>query len=121
MFEKILVANRGEIAMRVIRACRELNVKTVAVYSDADAHALHRLEADEAVHLPGNLPRERGQFNCRIKLIQSVNRNGLHAPSPSRLLAAARAASVTVSPDNMRASSSCLSALSSNSTRVSAR
>ena len=51
MFKKILIANRGEIACRVIKTARKMGIKTVAVYSDADKHALHVAMADEAVHI----------------------------------------------------------------------
>ena len=49
MFKKILIANRGEIALRIIRTCREMDIKTVAVYSTADRQSLHIKFADEAV------------------------------------------------------------------------
>ena len=48
MFTKLLIANRGEIALRIIRACRELGIETVSVYSNEDRFALHRFKADEA-------------------------------------------------------------------------
>lgn len=58
MFNKILIANRGEIAIRIMRACRELGIKTVAVYSEADAHAQHVQFANEAVFIGNAAPKE---------------------------------------------------------------
>ena len=49
MFQKILIANRGEIALRIIRACKELGIETVAIHSDVDAHSLHVQHADESI------------------------------------------------------------------------
>jgi len=56
--KRVLVANRGEIALRIIRGCREEDLEAVAVYSDADAHAPHTLAADAAVHIGGSAPAE---------------------------------------------------------------
>jgi len=57
-FDKILIANRGEIAVRIIRACQEMDIKTVAVFSDADTEALHVKYADEAVNIGPSLSRK---------------------------------------------------------------
>ena len=58
MFKKILIANRGEIACRVAATARRLAIRTVAVYSDADADAKHMRACDEAVYLCGSAPKD---------------------------------------------------------------
>lgn len=68
MFKKILVANRGEIAIRVIRTCREMGIQSVAVYSDADRNSLHVLLADEAYHI-GPPPSKESYLNME-KILQ---------------------------------------------------
>ncbi|MBW2486619.1 MAG: acetyl-CoA carboxylase biotin carboxylase subunit, partial [Deltaproteobacteria bacterium] len=79
-FSKILIANRGEIAVRIIRACREMGIKTVAVYSDADADALHVKYADEAVHIGPALSR-KSYLNID-RIIQAGKDTGADAVHP---------------------------------------
>ncbi len=66
MFQSLLIANRGELACRVIRTARRMGIRTVAVYSDADAKALHVRQADEAVHIGPSPARESYLVGERI-------------------------------------------------------
>ncbi|MGN0158849.1 MAG: acetyl-CoA carboxylase biotin carboxylase subunit [Brotaphodocola sp.] len=71
MFDKILIANRGEIAVRIIRACREMGIKTVAVYSEADRESLHTMLADEAICI-GPAPSGQSYLNMERILAATV-------------------------------------------------
>ncbi len=71
MFDKILIANRGEIAVRIIRACREMGIKTVAVYSEADRDSLHTMLADEAICI-GPAPSSQSYLNMERILTACV-------------------------------------------------
>jgi propionyl-CoA carboxylase alpha chain len=80
MFKKILIANRGEIACRVIRTARRMGIKTIAVYSDADADALHRRMADESVHIG---PPPAAQSYLRIdRILEACRATGAEAVHP---------------------------------------
>jgi acetyl-CoA/propionyl-CoA carboxylase, biotin carboxylase, biotin carboxyl carrier protein len=80
VFEKVLVANRGEIAVRIIRALREMGADSVAVYSDADREALHTRLADEAYHV-GPTPASESYLNVE-RLIEVAKRSGAEAVHP---------------------------------------
>ena len=80
MLQKCLIANRGEIAVRIIRACRELGVRTVAVYSDADARARHVQLADEAVHI-GEAAPSASYLNVE-KLLAAAKQTGADSIHP---------------------------------------
>src|SRR5215510_10021383 len=79
MFRKVLIANRGEIAIRIIRACRELGIRTVAIYSDADVESLHVRMADEAVWVgPAPSAQSYLKINAIIAAAKQVNAEAIH-------------------------------------------
>ncbi|MGB3471074.1 MAG: acetyl/propionyl/methylcrotonyl-CoA carboxylase subunit alpha [Erythrobacter sp.] len=80
MIKKLLIANRGEIACRIMRTCREMGVATVAVYSDADAKALHTRSADEAVHIGPSPAAE--SYLVGDKIIAAAKETGAEAIHP---------------------------------------
>ncbi|MFS8111624.1 acetyl/propionyl/methylcrotonyl-CoA carboxylase subunit alpha [Rhizobium jaguaris] len=80
MFSKILIANRGEIACRIIRSARRMGIRTVAVYSDADIAALHVALADEAVHIGPAVASE--SYLSKDRIIAAARRSGVEAIHP---------------------------------------
>ncbi|MEL6645962.1 MAG: acetyl/propionyl/methylcrotonyl-CoA carboxylase subunit alpha [Pseudomonadota bacterium] len=80
MFKKILIANRGEIACRVIKTARKMGIATVAVYSDADAHALHVRMADEAIHI--GPPPANQSYIVIDKIMDAIKESGAEAVHP---------------------------------------
>ena len=80
MFNKILIANRGEIACRVAATARRMAIQTVAVYSDADAHAKHVSACDEAVHIGGSAPKD--SYLRWERIIEAAKATGAQAIHP---------------------------------------
>src|SRR5437867_11429332 len=80
MFKKILIANRGEIAYRVAATAKRMAVKTVAVYSDADANAKHVSACDEAVHIGGSAPKD--SYLRWERILEAAKATGAQAIHP---------------------------------------
>lgn len=118
-FKKILIANRGEIAIRITRACRELGIASVAVFSDADRDSLHVFLADEAYHI-GPSPSKESYLNYRkiIEVAQQAGADAIHPgygflsenPVFARACAEAGITFIGPTPENMEAMGDKLSA-----------
>jgi acetyl-CoA carboxylase biotin carboxylase subunit len=119
-FKKVLIANRGEIALRVIRACRELGIASAAVYSDADRNSLHVLLADEAYNI-GPAPSKESYLNID-NILKAIKQCGADAVHPgygflsenAEFAEALKKAGVTFigpTPDNIRAMGDKISAI----------
>ena len=80
MFSSVLIANRGEIACRIARTAKRLRLRTIAVYSDADRHALHVRECDEAHHIGASAPRE--SYLCVERIVDVIRRTGAECVHP---------------------------------------
>jgi len=111
MFEKILIANRGEIAVRIIQTCRKMGIKTVAVYSESDTSALHVREADEAIYI-GASPSIKSYLNID-SIMSAIDQTGAQAVHPgygflsenaefARRLSEAGVALIGPSPDSIK-------------------
>lgn len=120
MFKKILIANRGEISLRVMRACRDMGIKAVAVYSDADRNSLHVTLADEAYNI-GPAPSKDSYLRVD-RILEAVKKSGADAVHPgygflsenadfAEQLKAAGVTFIGPTPENIRAMGDKLSAL----------
>ena len=84
MFRRVLIANRGEIACRIIRTCRKLGIKTAAVYSDADEKALHVHLADQTIHIGSSpAPESYLRGDKIIKAAQKAKAQAIHQATDS--------------------------------------
>ena len=80
LFDKVLIANRGEIALRIIRSLNKMNIKSVAVYSEADTNSLHVEKASEAYYI-GNSPATESYLNIS-NIINAIRTSGANAVHP---------------------------------------